>query len=383
VKLRILFVDDEFNVLAAIKRQLHAFSDVELARSADEALSRLKAHPQQFGAVVSDLRMPGVDGVRLLAQAKSVAPDAVRIILTGAIDARTATAAINDAAVFRVLMKPCEPAVLVRALTDALDVHRTSVRQREMAEQTSAGMIALLDDLLTTLNPLALERGERLKRLARHVVQALHMDEAWLLETAAQLSQVGCIALPAEIVRKSAAGTPLSPNEQARLDGHYELGARLLSHLPRLAPAGMMLAGQGALSSRLGPADDIVSIGTRLLRVVTAYDTLIASGLPTSVVIERLETDPASYPPAMVSALDSLGSTSAGTAWVVATKDLKVGMVFEEDLRATDNSLLASRGQEVSAALVGRIATVRDAVGVQEPVRVRVPLEFNQAMARR
>jgi response regulator RpfG family c-di-GMP phosphodiesterase len=383
VKLRILFVDDEFNVLAAIKRQLHSFSDVELARGGEEALSRLKAHPEQYGAIVSDLKMPGVDGVRLLAQARSVAPDAVRIILTGALDSRQALSAINDAAVFRVLIKPCEPQVLVRALTDALDHHRTSVRQRETAELTSSGMIALLNDLLATLHPLALERGERLQRLARHVIQALHMDEAWLLETAARMSQVGFIALPQQIIEKTATGTQLTPTERARLDGHYEVGARLLGHLPRLAPAGMMLAGQGALSSRSG-ADDIISIGTRLLRVVNAYDTLLASGLPTSDVITRLEADPASYPPAMVSALGTLGEApSGGVAWVVVARDLKVGMVFEEDFRSKDNVLLASRGQEVTAALIGRIGTFRDTVGVVEPVRVRVPLEFNQLTAAR
>jgi response regulator RpfG family c-di-GMP phosphodiesterase len=383
VKLRILFVDDEFNVLAAIKRQLHSFSDVELARSGEEALSRLKAHPEQYAAIVSDLKMPGVDGVRLLTQTRSVAPDAVRIILTGALDSRAALSAINDAAVFRVLLKPCEPQVLVRALTDALEHHRTFVRQRETAELTSTGMVALLNDLLTLLNPLALERGERLQRLARHIVQALHMDESWLLETAARMSQIGCIALPAQIIEKAANGAPLTPTEQARLDGHYELGARLLAHLPRLAPAGMMLAGQGALSARGGAADDIISIGTRLLRVVNAYDTLLSSGLPTRDVISRLEADPASYPAAMVSALSTLGEAPAGgVAWVVVARDLKVGMVFEEDFRSKDNVLLASRGQEVTAALIGRIGTFRETIGVVEPVRVRVPLEFNQLTAR-
>jgi CheY-like chemotaxis protein len=381
MKPRILFVDDEFNLLAGLKRQLHNHMEVELARSGEEALDRLRSRTS-YSAIVSDLKMPGVDGVRLLCQARTIAPDIVRIILTGHIDPRSAISAVNDAGVFRILMKPCEPPILVKALGEAVEYRKLVVQQREGAEQTSAGMTALLTDLLGLLSPFALDKGERLAGHARRIIHALHLGEPWLLETAARLSQLGCITLGPQLVEKAAAGAELSSTEAARFEGHTDVGARLLAHVPKLIPVSLMLAGQRDMGARGGAlVDDIVSVGVRLLRVVNAFDTLLSTGLPTRDVIARLEMDPGSFPPQMVAALEPIGETIEGVAWVIKATDLKPGMIFEQDLLSKDGVLLASRGQAANASLIARVLKIREAAGVPEPVHVRVPAEFNQIFA--
>src|ERR1035441_2693555 len=126
---RVLCVDDEPAVLDSLRRQLYAEFAVVGAESGPEALALLRGDAS-FAVLVSDMRMPGMDGAAVLAQALSVRPDTVRILLTGQADMDDAIAAVNYGHVFRFLIKPCPRPVLVKALTDAVDQHRT-IRDRK------------------------------------------------------------------------------------------------------------------------------------------------------------------------------------------------------------------------------------------------------------
>ena len=114
---RILFVDDEFNVLAAIKRRLHKRFQIEMAKGGQDAVSRLNS-PGRYAVIVADLRMPTVDGFTLLARARELAPNVVRVMLTGQADLASAMRAVNEVGVFRFLLKPADVDVLEAALDD-------------------------------------------------------------------------------------------------------------------------------------------------------------------------------------------------------------------------------------------------------------------------
>ncbi|HTS71985.1 MAG TPA: response regulator [Terriglobia bacterium] len=121
---RILIVDDEELVLQALERQLHARFEVTTATGGKEAL-RLVMSQGPYAVVVSDLRMPGMDGVTLLFLIRTAAPDTVRILLTGHTDMEAASAAVNEGKVFRFLLKPCPSGVLFRALEAAVEQYQS------------------------------------------------------------------------------------------------------------------------------------------------------------------------------------------------------------------------------------------------------------------
>jgi len=122
---RILLVDDEANVLEGLRRTLRPFFDVALANGPDEAL-KLVATEGPYEVVVSDLRMPGMDGIALLCQIRKASPQTVRVLLTGYGDMNAIIAAVNEGNVFRFLSKPCPPWALTRALEDSVREYRTS-----------------------------------------------------------------------------------------------------------------------------------------------------------------------------------------------------------------------------------------------------------------
>ncbi|MCG8443782.1 MAG: DNA-binding response regulator [Caulobacterales bacterium] len=118
----ILFVDDEERVLAGLRRAVRtADSDwrVSFHHSPPDALEA--ARSLRPDVVVTDLRMPQLSGLELIEAMRAFAPDTRYLILTGSGDFETALRAINHAKAFRFLTKPCPPAQLRQAITDALD----------------------------------------------------------------------------------------------------------------------------------------------------------------------------------------------------------------------------------------------------------------------
>jgi len=120
---RVLFVDDEPHLLAALRRMLRSERDrwdMLFASSGAEALALIEAEP--VDAIISDMRMPGMDGAELLDRVQKSWPSTARIILSGQADLGSVIAVLRSAQQF--LAKPCEAAVLIGAVDGALKVQR-------------------------------------------------------------------------------------------------------------------------------------------------------------------------------------------------------------------------------------------------------------------
>lgn len=120
---KVLFVDDEENILRSLER---LFMDEEIevftAASGQEALGILGEHPD-MAVIVSDQRMPTMTGVDFLEQSRKVAPQAMRLLLTGYADVNAAVDAINRGGILRYLAKPWNDEELVRTVKDVLQMH--------------------------------------------------------------------------------------------------------------------------------------------------------------------------------------------------------------------------------------------------------------------
>jgi CheY-like chemotaxis protein len=120
---KILFVDDEAAVLAGLQRLLSREFQVEIAVGGEQGLEKLAAD-DSFAVVVSDMRMPQMDGAQFLAQVMAKFPHVMRIMLSGNADLAAAMRAVNEGNVYRILTKPCEKDELTGVLTAALEQHR-------------------------------------------------------------------------------------------------------------------------------------------------------------------------------------------------------------------------------------------------------------------
>ena len=222
---KILFVDDEENILQSIKRELRKRFDIYTAEGGALALETLKNNGP-FAVIVSDMRMPVMDGIQLLSTVKDLYPDTVRLMLTGNADQETAIEAVNKGQIFRFLNKPCPTSVLVTAIALAQRQYRLITAEKELLDKTLKGTITVLSELLSLANPIAFSSGLRIKNLVVHLAEQLHLPNLWQFEIAALMSQIGCVTLPHDILNKFYAGQPLDPEEEAMYRNHPQVGAQ-------------------------------------------------------------------------------------------------------------------------------------------------------------
>jgi DNA-binding NtrC family response regulator len=123
---KILLVDDDPSVLEALQRQFRKQFSLHTASGGEEGLTMVRVKGP-YAVVVSDCRMPALDGIQLLGLVRKIAPDTVRMMLTGNNDLHTAMEAVNQGEIFRFLTKPCAPEIFSKALEDGIKQYQRNL----------------------------------------------------------------------------------------------------------------------------------------------------------------------------------------------------------------------------------------------------------------
>lgn len=356
-------VDDEPSVLAGYRRALHGRFAVQVAGSGAEGLAAVRAAAsagQPFQVVVSDMMMPTMNGAAFLGAVRRLEPGAVQLLLSGQADLESTIAAVNDGNLFRMLTKPCDADDLAQALAAALEQHRLVHAERELLERTLAGTVGVLTELVSMVSPDAFARTERLRALVERVAGIVGVQD-WRLPLAAMLSQIGCLAVPPEVLRRARSGTELDAAEQAVYAAHPVVARRLLERIPRLEQVARWVGGE--------PADPVDEPAGVLLQTVLAYlDTLDATGNP----ITALRRLPGSTPPAIRDALDQAAADlpPQGVPRCLPVAEIRPGMVLQQDVLTVTGMPLVRAGERITEAVALRLANFARTVGVHEPIDV-------------
>jgi response regulator RpfG family c-di-GMP phosphodiesterase len=370
---RILCVDDEPRVVDSLAVQLRRDYQVLTAHSGQNALRMLKEERIAPLVIVSDMRMPGMDGAALLKQVRSLYPEITRILLTGETGRDAAVAAVNDGQIFRFLTKPCSSEVLRTAIDAGITQHRLVTAERVLLQETLVGCIKALVDILAITNPVAFGRATRVKRMASELADAMGIKGFWQLEAAAMLSQIGYISLPVELVEKLYYGKRLDPEERTLVDGAPQVAQKLLGRIPRLEPVLEILGAIRGLENSL--PEGLIKQAARILSIVVDYDGFVVQGHTSESAIQKLRANQNRYDLKTVNALESLtgGSPGAQEVCEIAVGNIKPGMVFVDDLYTHVGTLLVPKGFEVTEAFLQRAKNFGPGI-LQEKVRVLSPV---------
>ncbi|MFZ0927935.1 MAG: HD domain-containing phosphohydrolase [Syntrophobacteraceae bacterium] len=378
---RVLFVDDDPNILAAFQRQLRKDFSVHTALGGEEGLKAV-LEQDPFAVIVSDLRMPGMDGIQFLSRVRQDAPDSVRVMLTGNADLSKAIDAVNQGNIFRFLTKPCEQQALINTLSDGVRQYQLITAERELLEKTLRGSIKVLSEILQLVNPEAFGRASRITRYASEVASAMRVPDIWQIETAAALSQVGCVMLPESALKKLYTGQEFTGEESQLFAMHPFIASDLLSHIPRMQTIAEIIAnqeknfdGSGFPQESKGGVD--IPLGARILRVVLDFDILKSTGVSDAGAFGRLAKRPGRYDPDVLSAMrETVAARSRDEERTVRATELVDGMILADDVWILDGRMLVARGYEVNRTLRERIKNFYEKPGLKEPVRVIVPTKL-------
>lgn len=236
---RILFVDDEQNILDALRRDFSRYFEVKTASGPVQALKVIEESGPP-DVIVSDVRMPGMDGIAFLSHVRDLHPDTVRIILTGHADLRNALDAVNECQAFRILSKPC-PADKLRQVLDAALVHSRLIKdQRELAvlrrlNEAMEGVIMGFTKLVEARDPYTAGHQRKVASLAVAMGKRLEIEEDRLhgIRLAALVHDIGKIYVPMEFLNKPGNLTAL---EFSVIKQHPVVGSEILAPMDKARP---------------------------------------------------------------------------------------------------------------------------------------------------
>ncbi|HBN51443.1 MULTISPECIES: HD domain-containing phosphohydrolase [Thalassospira] len=385
-KSKVLFVDDDKNLLHALQRKMRHKYDFEIAIGGQEAL-RILMEDGPFAVCIADMRMPGMDGVKLLTEIGRVSPDTVRMMLTGNADQHTAVEAINRGHIFRFFSKPCDDEILEQGINDAIRQYHLITAERDLLEQTLAGSVKVLTDVLAQLNPLIFGRSMRVKSWCDMIARDIGYPQPWELGLAALLAPIGLVSLPPETLARLAMGKVLQPLERDLLKRTPEVGKRLISNIPRLNHIGEIVYLQFRNFDGTGfPTDNSpkgtdIPLGARVLRILNDLAEISTSDMPLAQNFDELKEHSHRYDPELFGQISDLLAIvddsydvdihPKGREQDILLKSLRVHDFLMTDIETVDGHVLLTHGNHVSEVQLQRLRVFQQIHKFHEPIRIR------------
>ena len=374
---RVLLVDDDVNALSGFRRQLRKGFQCETAESGAQGLELL-GRSGPFAVVVSDMRMPGMDGIAFLKEVERRSPDTVRIMLTGNADLDTCIDAVNQGHIFRFLTKPCPPELMSKTIEAGIHQYGLVCAQRELLHGTVTGCIRTLTDILGVVSPASFSQGARIRRYVRHIAAQLNAPHLWEYEMAATLCQIGCVALPPELLARVTSGRPLTNEQRNIVANHPTIGCQLLAEIPRLNLVALIVGKRRV--SVFAPMlphdhmteDEIVNLGAQILRVALDLDLLLLRGETFIQALAVLHGRYGADHP-LVDTLMSFQKDAADMIVIqVSAKELTPNMAAAEEIKDAKGTLLLAKGQRLSGPMIYHLQGCVQTQEVAEPFLVEI-----------
>ena len=409
----LLFVDDEPGILSSLRRLFrpHGYR-ILVAESGALGLAELEKTPVDL--VISDMRMPEMDGATFLKAVRQRWPDTVRILLTGYADVTSTVAAINDGEIYRYVSKPWDDNEIVNTVREALERYRlkqenlrlTALTQsqneelkglnasleQKVAERTAELRQALSfveqshgelkKSFLTSVQVFAglielrsgpagsrlAGHGRRVADMARNLAQRLGMGDVEVqnIMLAGLLHDVGKMGLPDDLLGK--AFNTLSQDQRALVMKHPVIGQNILIAIDKFKDAAILVRHHHESFDGNGYPDRLAGMsipqGSRILAVVNDYDSLQIGTLvqrplrPEEALAFIADNRGKRYDPATVDAFLKLISETRKTVPTevpLRTMHLKPGMVVSRDLPHRDGYLLLAKGSVLTGDIIGQL----------------------------
>jgi putative nucleotidyltransferase with HDIG domain len=302
----ILIVDDEENILAVLHRLLEDTGyQLFFAGNGLKGLEIIKK--EDIHLVISDHRMPGMDGVKFLKEVKKVLPDTVRIMLTGYADVDIAVKAINEGEVYRFITKPWNNIELLGTIKQGLEYYNlqkeldrlnkliqlqntelkewNSKLEQKVAEQTDHIRVLFLDAIKSLVFALEAKdkytegHSRRVTEYATHICEKMALPAEFIenVKLGSLLHDIGKIGIKESILGKI---NPLSAEEYDHIKTHVTIGERILKPIIKNETVIRVvkhhhehLDGSGYPD---GLKEELIPIEAKIVAVADAYDALLS-----------------------------------------------------------------------------------------------------------
>ena len=378
----VLIVDDDENVLSGIKRQLYGKYDLATASSGQEALEILKKRTD-YHVVISDYKMPGMNGIELLGKTRKLSPETVRMMLTGQADMEAIVNVINEGNIFRFLTKPCPAELLIKNIEDGIAQYHLMQSEKELLSKTLGGALQVMTDMMVLAKPQAFNRGQRILDLLKRFLDYVKIEDSWQVQIAAMLSQIGCVTVPDAILDKIYRNQPSTEEERMIFQMHTKTSSEIIRKIPRLDKVARIIEYQEKYYNGSGfPMDEVkgrdIPLGSRILRIILDYDQLLQTGMGIDDAIQAIRKRNGWYDEKLMDAFIVSQRNIKKKKVVfrdVTVEELNRGMFLAEDVVSASGMVLGNKRQAVTEAFRITMRNLLARKEVKEPINVMIYIE--------
>ena len=279
-KYRILIVDDEPDNLQLLYRTLRGKYEIVKANSPQEALECLKDGDYQ--CIISDHKMPGMDGVEFLKLSSNTHPNAMRLLVTAYSDVKILIDAINYAKIYRYIKKPYVPDELLHIVEASLEYYQLKVDNELLIsdlKELFSGTIKAIIEALDAKDSFTLGRSRRVAFYSAKMVEFLNLDkaQAGIIELAGLLHDIGMIGVAEDILNKT---QKLTPEEFEEIKKHVHHSVKILEDIKQLYDVIEVIKyhheyydGNGYPFGKKG---EDIPLGSRIIAIADAFDSMVS-----------------------------------------------------------------------------------------------------------
>ena len=280
-KYKLLIVDDEEDNLALLYRTLRSKYSVTKAKNAIEALEILKS--EQFDCILSDHKMPLMDGVEFLKRVNDMQPKTMRLLVTAYSDVKILIDAINYAKIYRYIKKPFTPDELLMIVESALETYQLKMDNENLISDLKdlfSGTVKAIIEALDAKDSFTLGRSRRVAFYALKLVNkmALSPTEVSQIELAGLLHDIGMIGVTEDILNKT---QKLSDEEFEKIKMHVHYSVKILEDIKQLSDITEIIKyhheyynGHGY---PFGLKGEEIPLGSRIIAIADAYDSMVSN----------------------------------------------------------------------------------------------------------
>jgi len=280
----VLIVDDEPNNLALLRRTLHSKYSILTATNGEEALNVIKEKGSDISLIVSDQKMPIMQGTEFLAKVQEEHPKIIKILLTGHSDLDILVDSINKCNLFQYIFKPFEPEELLMIVQNGIDVFNLETNRNRMLKDLKELFYTTIKSIASALDAKdTYTHGHSLRVTLYSLIIANHMDNAddqfkESLETAGLLHDIGKIGISDDILCKPG---KLTDEEYEIIKTHPDKGKKLLNNIKKLDCISDWLNSHherwdGSGYPR-GLKGEEIPLSARIIAIADTYDAMTSS----------------------------------------------------------------------------------------------------------
>ena len=375
-KQKVLIVDDAPENIQVLMETLKQDYKIVAANNGQKALQMAEMDPVP-DIILLDIMMPGIDGYEVCKRLKTQKKTReIPIIFVTALDQEDDESFGLKLGAVDYITKPISPSIVKARVQTHLNLRNTQQKLQDLLNKTLSGSVRILIDLLSLVNPTAFSRSSQMRRLVKEMALKLGLTDVWKFGLAAQLSQIGCITMPTELLNKVYYGKELTDEEQELYQSYPAIGARLIARIPHLESVSGMIARHQEPLAQEGPIEprrrDAIVIGAQLLKIAIDSIQMVNSGMSQESVIQQMRNNKEMYDPDLVDMLAEVLGINAQEQIErkVTIEDIFPDMILNQDVYSEAGTLLAVKGTELSLATIKFLRTYDNNEKIKSPILV-------------